>query len=757
MSRRLRFKHHFRYKIVPEEGVFLLTESNYFLLNGPVYLRLAPLLDGRYSEDEIVELLHEDLPYQEIFYALYRLKSEGYITEVTSSTSMPAGQAAFWNMLGIDEQSASERLQQTAVSITSFGDIDSQPFEHVLKSLGISVSVSDSDSGQREIVLTDDYLNGELSAFNRESLAQNRSWMIVKPVGMVLWLGPILIPGQTGCWECLAHRLREHRKVERYLQEKSTSVSDTDQTAVSTSIAQLPVTRQTAFNLAASEIAKWIAGDGNEQFSGQMMTLDMKSLDKHHHVLVRRPQCPACGNPGIIAEQQFAPVELQRRRKAFTSDGGHRGFSPQQTVDALEHQISPITGIVGAIRRVYVDGDENRLTPSYLTDHNFTLVEQELYFSREHPRGRSGGKGKEDIQARASALSESIERYSGVYFGDEARVQARINDLEGAIHPNTCMRFSDRQYQQREHWNRQYSRFNWIPEPFDEQRLIEWSPVWSLSNERLRYVPMAYCYYGYSRQHNAWFARADANGCAAGNSLEEAILQGFMELVERDSVALWWYNRLRKPALDIASFEDPYIQELQDFYKKIHLDIWLIDITGDLNIPTFAAISRRNDSAQENIMFGFGTHLDPRIALLRAVTELNQLLPAVLAQTGNRSGDCEAVEWWRTAKLEQEPYLIPDDSVAAKVYGDYPKLYSDDLYTDIMYCVQLARENGLETLILDQTRPDSGLHAVRVIVPGLYHFWARFAPGRLYEVPVKMGWLDRPLSEQELNPKPMFL
>jgi ribosomal protein S12 methylthiotransferase accessory factor len=39
-----------------------------------------------------------------------------------------------------------------------------------------------------------------------------------------------------------------------------------------------------------------------------------------------------------------------------------------------------------------------------------------------------------------------------------------------------------------------------------------------------------------------------------------------------------------------------------------------------------------------------------------------------------------------------------------------------------------------------------------VIVPGLRHFYRRLAPGRLYDVPIKLGMRDRPLSESELNP-----
>jgi ribosomal protein S12 methylthiotransferase accessory factor len=54
--------------------------------------------------------------------------------------------------------------------------------------------------------------------------------------------------------------------------------------------------------------------------------------------------------------------------------------------------------------------------------------------------------------------------------------------------------------------------------------------------------------------------------------------------------------------------------------------------------------------------------------------------------------------------------------------------------------------------VVDQTRADVGLRVVKVIVPGLRQFWARFAPGRLYDVPVRLGWLPRPRKEAGLNP-----
>ncbi|HAG82262.1 MAG TPA: adenylate cyclase, partial [Cyanobacteria bacterium UBA12227] len=221
--------------------------------------------------------------------------------------------------------------------------------------------------------------------------------------------------------------------------------------------------------------------------------------------------------------------------------------------------------------------------------------------------------------------------------------------------PNACMNFSAAQYENRQEWNASCEGwFQKVPEPFDEEREIDWTPVWSLSTEEFKYLPTAYCYYGYpkSEKPDCW---ADSNGCAAGNTLEEAILQGFLELVERDSVALWWYNLLRKPGIDLDSFDDPYFQDLKRYYQTLNRELWVLDITSDLKIPTFAAISRRKEREVEDIVLGYGTHFDPAIAIQRALTELNQVLPSVLLANADGStqyapsADPLAVEWWKTA------------------------------------------------------------------------------------------------------------
>jgi ribosomal protein S12 methylthiotransferase accessory factor len=95
--------------------------------------------------------------------------------------------------------------------------------------------------------------------------------------------------------------------------------------------------------------------------------------------------------------------------------------------------------------------------------------------------------------------------------------------------------------------------------------------------------------------------------------------------------------------------------------------------------------------------------------------------------------------------------LIPDGK--PPVRPDFGlNLGSLDTREQALACVDVAKRAGLDFLVLDQTRPDIETPVVRVIVPGLRHFYRRFAPGRLYDVPVKLGLRDQPILESELNP-----
>jgi len=110
-----------------------------------------------------------------------------------------------------------------------------------------------------------------------------------------------------------------------------------------------------------------------------------------------------------------------------------------------------------------------------------------------------------------------------------------------------------------------------------------------------------------------------------------------------------------------------------------------------------------------------------------------------------------------TATVAEHPYLAPDPTAPPRSAASFPRQWSDDLLEDIRTCQSTLERQGLELLVLDQTRPDIELPVVKVFVPGLRHFWPRFGPGRLYEVPARLGWLDRPPVEENLNPVPLFV
>jgi len=368
-----------------------------------------------------------------------------------------------------------------------------------------------------------------------------------------------------------------------------------------------------------------------------------------------------------------------------------------------------------------------------------------------------------DVQAQASGLCEAIERYSGLFHGDEARIRASFRQLgAAAIHPNACTLFSERQLRERAAWNERASTFSTVADPLDEDAVIEWSPVWSLTGSRFRYLPTMYLYFHYPKRDGSRFCWADSNGNAAGTSIEDAVLQGLLELVERDSAALWWYSRVRRPRIDLASFDEPFFERFLDTYRRCAREAWVLDLTADLGIPAVAAVSRRVDKPVEDILVSFGAHLDARVAVVRALTEMNQFLPAVLPVRSDGTGDYafpdpDSQRWWRTATTENQPYLVPDDRAPARGRDSFPDLTRPDLRDDVATVRSRIEAGGMEVLVLDQTRPDIGLPVVKTIAPGMRHFWARFGPGRLYDVPVELGWLSRRLREDELNPIPMFI
>jgi bacteriocin biosynthesis cyclodehydratase domain-containing protein len=735
----------FHVQIVDEQNVVLLDEREFYVLTGKAFVILAPSLDGRSSVSELIAQHAAHLSPPELFYALVNLEKNGYIRE-REPGFRPAEQV-FWQSLGLGAGAAAARLAHAAVRLDVIGDVAAAPVIAALDGAGIKVS----NDAALNLVLVDDYQRHELRELNALYLAQGQPWVIAKPVGVVQWLGPHFQPGVTGCWACLAQRLKSNRQVERFLQLRGAKAARLSRSAYAPHVAA-------ASHLLAAEVARLCAGAGSA-LSGTVLSFDTHTLESRRHVLTRRPQCPVCGDPSTLAAK---PLSLAPELIRFRADGGHRTVPPDVTYRRLEHHISPITGVVTSLDNMQ-EGDTDGLAFSYSAGHNFAMMNDSLDWLLQNIRGRSGGKGASDIQARVSAVCEAIERYSGLY--DEAAPQLRASCRSlatRALHPNRLMNFSERQLRDPAAWNAgQRSAYHKAPAAFDEDSEIAWSAAWSFQRQDVVYVPAAYCWFGHPDLNARYFCTCDANGNAAGNTLAEAVVQGFLELVERDAVAIWWYNRIARPGIDIAAFKEPYFDRLVEHYRNDGRELWAIDISADLGIPCFAAVSRRTDRATEDIVIGFGAHFEARLALMRALTEVNQFMPAVskvdpAGETVYWFHDPDAVDWWRTARIEDQPYLMPSSELPLRRPGDFVQCEHKDILADFQYCVDVAGKIGSELIVLDQTQPDIGLPVVKVMVPGMRHFWKRFGPGRLFDVPVRLGWLAHPTPESALNPTGIF-
>ncbi len=739
---------HLQFRDIGERQTLLVSESFNTLLHGKLNRDLLPLLDGRHPQEEIVAKLAGAHAATDVLAAIVSLSARGYV--VSADHGMDAARAAWWSSLGASPRWVEQRLAEACVAV----DGDDGRLIRRLQASGARVG---TDAAELTVIVCDDYLEAALADVNRGQLRKRAPWMLARPRGVEALFGPVFHADEKGpCWECLAYRLRSHQEVHHFLRNIAG-----DEAAFKPFAAE-PVVLEALHGLIAAEIVKWLVLDAAAPVHDHAIAMNVGTFASSRHRVMRRPQCPACGDAALHRpDRPPVALSLNASPKAHLNSGGVRTVTPEVTLAKYRHLVSPISGVVTWLARTTDETDS--WLHVYWAGSNLGIRSRSLSSLRRSLRSKSAGKGSTREQSEVSALCEAVERYSGAFHGDEIRVRRRFTEFTGAdeaIHPNDAQLFSDDQLDNAATINAEGHPYNIVPPRLDPDAEIDWTPLWSLTQGRHRYMPTSMLYSMAPEQRGPADLIADSNGCAAGNTLEEAILQGFYELVERDAFGIWWYNRLRVPAVDLASFDDDYLASATDYYGRRERDVWMLDVTADIGIPTFVALSRRPDAPTEDIIYGAGAHADARTAALRAICELNQCL-TWLPRPGSRDGrpmidDPMALRWWQTARLDDCPWLVPAADEPLREAAHYPAIESTDMRDDVERCRALVEAGGMEFLVLDQTRPDIGMPVVRVVVPGMRHFWARFAPGRLYDVPVSLGRRERPLDEADLNPEPVI-
>jgi oxazoline/thiazoline synthase len=729
------FAPNFSVYLLPRDVVCLYSEHRKFFLHGELFAALATAIGAGKNFGQIVRELTKKYPADKINEALNRLIERRYV--VLKGRSSASAAATYWASLGLAPDAAEKNLRKCRVRLESIDVTGAKELGAALSKLGVRVVKGAADL---TVTLVNDYLEDRLLKLNRKHLSEGTSWLLAQPSGIFPLVGPIFRPGQGACWSCLADRMKRNREIKSMLEREHAR-------CIAVSPLRQDPLGQSGIQLAAIEIAKAIATGFHTDLNDHIISLDLMGSTIARHYVAARPQCRECGQKKLRDPRRApVPIALAAGDKLVMTSGGYRSVSSRATVSRFRKHVSALTGVVSRLERVEADLP---LNTNYYASHNFSAPATTVDELRAGLSGGSFGKGSTAEQGEASALMEAIERYSGIFQGDEIRLTRRFKDFPSgdAILPNDVQLFSAAQFRG-ERLAIEGPDVTPTPPPFDPSAEIEWSPVWSLRDERFKYLPTSLLYFFHTDGLAAGEIHADSNGCAAGNTIEEAIVQGFLELVERDSYAIWWYNRLQRQELDLSQFADSYVRDLKSQLSETGRRLWVLDITNDLGIPSFVALSHAAQNGHDFVEYGSGSHFDARIALLRALTEVNQFLAIGLMGARNSP---TTQEDGSPFYLRDHPYLIP--SAPSQLRSDFGIEFGGlDKRAQVMACVNVAKRLGLDFLVLDQTRPDIEVPVVRVIVPGLRHFYRRFGPGRLYDVPVKLGWRDRPLTESDLNP-----
>ena len=684
------FAPNFTVYVLPPDQVCLYSEDRKFFLHGELYCALATAIGkGGKSLQQLLTDLSKRFPAEKVEEALKRLIQRQYVVEASPTSNTV--QAAYWASLGLPPGMAEQNLANCRVRVEAVDVQGAKEFTKALAELGVRV-VAGRGAADLTITLANDYLERRLAELNKQRVSDGTSWLLVQPSGAFPLVGPVFNPGKGPCWTCMFDRMIRNREIKGFLDR-------TDAHAVASSPLMRNPLGQGAIPFAALEVAKAIASGFRTDLNNHIISHDLLGSTTVKHYVAHRPQCPTCGSKKLRdPRRQPAPIELGPELKLMMTSGGFRTVSARATVTRFRKHVSPLTGVVKKLDRIEADLP---LNTNFFANHNFSGPALNVNSLRRGLEGGSFGKGSTAEQAEASALMEAIERYSGIFQSDEIRVSKRFTDFEAgeAVNPEDVLIFSDAQYRSPE---AEPDESHPVPPRFDPSARMQWSPAWSLRDQRFRYLPTSLLYFFYGGEDGIY--NADSNGCAAGNTLQEAIVQGFLELVERDAYAIWWYNRLPREELDLSKFDNSYVQDLRSQLSDRGRKLWVLDITSDLGIPTYVAILHWMQNGHENIEFGSGAHFDSRIALLRTLTELNQFLSIGLMNGG--TGEKPSLDNVTPLELKNYPFLVPNGRPAAPIITGSKFGPLDNTRKQVDACVEVARQAGLDFLVLDQTRPD---------------------------------------------------
>ncbi|WP_406209835.1 TOMM precursor leader peptide-binding protein [Kitasatospora sp. NBC_01560] len=340
--------------------------------------------------------------------------------------------------------------------------------------------------------------------------------------------------------------------------------------------------------------------------------------------------------------------------------------------------------------------------------------------------------------SRDLAFLEGLERYAGTH---RRRTGAMLVDsyrnLAGeALDPRDCGLYAPRTY-----------REDPMVSPFDPERPIPWVRGYSLRDARPVLVPARLCYYSAGLAADN-FVFECSNGCAIGSCLEEAVLFGLLELIERDAFLLGWYGGARLTEIDLDSCGGGALRAMVDRAALQGYEVHAFDNRVDLTVPVVTGLAVRRDGGPGTLAFAAGAGFDPGQAVESALSEILTYLPHLPGQVRERPDELASMaeDFGLVRRLPDHAALFGLPQMARyadsyleppavrsldEVYEGWEKVRprSPDLLDDLLFCRDELVRAGFDVIVVDQTSPEQrrlGLRTVCTIVPGL--------------LPIDFGW-----------------
>jgi ribosomal protein S12 methylthiotransferase accessory factor len=309
------------------------------------------------------------------------------------------------------------------------------------------------------------------------------------------------------------------------------------------------------------------------------------------------------------------------------------------------------------------------------------------------------GKGATPKQSEASAIMELAERFSFFSFAKDADnfFVERYDNLNGDAIPFHYITQSVHDASGDEIVRKIFSK---IP--------MRWTRGYNLTLDKEVLVPFDWFY-----------AINQFNGPSAGNCVEEAIIQGICEVVERHVSSLVSRRRIETPGIDPSSVSDPLVGQLMDRFLKAGIELFINDLSLDTGIPSVGVVAYDPTTFPERseIVWTAGTTPNPQKALSRALTEVAQL-----AGDFNTASNYVASGLPKLKDLSEGDFIInPAKTIPI---GELPDLSNDNFRIEVENCVDALSRIGMDIILIDVTHPQLQIPAFYTIIPGA-HFRER--------------------------------